>query len=103
MLRAALLIFENEFRLLARDKVGLFMLLLAPVVIIAVAGFSLGSLYGPRTGTHEYLVAVVNDDHGTVGAATIDARNVRTHLGALYQIAAMMRHAKPHESRHAVP
>jgi ABC-type multidrug transport system permease subunit len=73
MLRAALLIFENEFRLLARDKVGLFMLLLAPVVIIAVAGFSLGSLYGPRTGTHEYLVAVVNDDHGTVGATTIDA------------------------------
>jgi hypothetical protein len=42
MLRTVFLIFQNEFHLLVKDRVGLFMLLLAPVVIIAVAGFSLG-------------------------------------------------------------
>jgi ABC-type transport system involved in cytochrome c biogenesis permease component len=43
MLRAAWIVFENEFRLLARDRAALFMLFFAPIVIIAVAGFSLGN------------------------------------------------------------
>jgi hypothetical protein len=33
MLRAAWIVFRNEFRLLARDRAALFMLALAPLVI----------------------------------------------------------------------
>ena len=39
MLRAAWIVFENEFRLLARDRAALFMLFFAPIVIIAVAEY----------------------------------------------------------------
>jgi ABC-type multidrug transport system permease subunit len=73
MLRTVFLIFQNEFHLLVKDRVGLFMLILAPVVIIAVAGFSLGNLYGARASAHAYLIPVVNDDHGAVAQAVIDA------------------------------
>ncbi|HVA41394.1 MAG TPA: hypothetical protein VNF49_12065, partial [Candidatus Binataceae bacterium] len=73
MLRTIGLIFLNEFRLLVQDRVGLFMLMLAPIVIIAVAGLSLGNLYGARLGAHTYTMPVVNDDHGPVARAIIDA------------------------------
>ena len=46
MLRAIWLTTQNEARLLVKDPIVLFMLLFAPVVIITVAGYSLGSLYG---------------------------------------------------------
>lgn len=69
MLRAALLIFQNEFRLLSRDRVGLTMLVLAPIVIIGVAGFSLGNLYGANPAAHPYLVVVVDHDGGQVAQA----------------------------------
>ncbi len=48
MLRAIWLTIQNEARLLIKDPVVLFMLLFAPVVIITVAGYSLGNLYGRR-------------------------------------------------------
>ena len=73
MLRTIALTFLNEFRLLEQDRVGLFMLLLAPIVIIAVAGFSLGNIYGARTAAHTYTVPLVDDDHGAVARAIIDA------------------------------
>ncbi len=73
MLRTIALTFFNELRLLAQDRVGLFMLLLAPVVIIAVAGFSLGNIYGARMGARTYTVPVVDDDHGAVARAITDA------------------------------
>ncbi len=73
MLRTIGLIFLNEFRLLVQDRVGLFMLMLAPIVIIAVAGLSLGNLYGAQLGAHVYTMPVVNDDHGEVGRAIVDA------------------------------
>ena len=44
--RAAGLTVVNEARLLFRDPVSLLMLLIAPVVIMTVAGYSLGALYG---------------------------------------------------------
>ena len=44
MLRATWIVFQNEFRLLAKDRASLFMLALAPLVIITVAGFSLGNI-----------------------------------------------------------
>jgi len=73
MVRAAFLTFSNEFRLLGKDRIGIFMLLLAPVVIIAVAGFSLGNLYGVHPSAHAYVIPVVNQDGGAVGAAIIAA------------------------------
>jgi ABC-type multidrug transport system permease subunit len=73
MLRTILLIFQNEFRLMARDRVGLFMLLLAPVVIISVAGFSLGDVYGSHPNDEPYLLPVVDQDHGELANALIHA------------------------------
>ena len=73
MMRTVHLIFWNEFRLLARDRIGLSMLLLAPIVIIAVAGFSLGSIYGARPSVHAYDVPLVDQDHGPVAQAVIAA------------------------------
>jgi ABC-type transport system involved in cytochrome c biogenesis permease component len=73
MLRAALLIFQNELRLLSKDRVGVFMLLLAPVVIIAVAGFSLGNLYGARPGSRAWLIPVVDRDGGPLANAVLQA------------------------------
>jgi ABC-type multidrug transport system permease subunit len=69
MLSSAFLIFQNEFRLLSKDRVGLFTLFLAPVVIIAVAGFSLGNLYGARPRPHAWLIPSVDRDHGPVAQA----------------------------------
>jgi ABC-type multidrug transport system permease subunit len=69
----AALIFRNEFRLLLADPVGLFMLLLAPIVIITVAGLSLANLYGARPEPHAYFVPIIDEDHGAVGTAVIDA------------------------------
>src|SRR6202040_313145 len=69
MLSSAFLIFQNEFRLLSKDRVALFTLFLAPVVIIAVAGFSLGNLYGARPRPHAWLIPSVDRDHGPVAQA----------------------------------
>jgi ABC-type Na+ efflux pump permease subunit len=73
MLRSIELIFFNEFRLLLRDRASLFMIFVAPVVIIAVAGFSLGNLFGTATAHNNYLLAVVDEDHGSIAAAIIKA------------------------------
>jgi hypothetical protein len=73
MLRAALLIFQNEFRLLAKDRAAAFMLVVAPMVIIAVAGFSLGNIFGVRAGGEPYAIVVVDQDHGAIAAAIADA------------------------------
>ena len=48
----------------------LFMLLFAPVVIITVAGYSLGGLYG---GTSTFRLPVVNYDKGEVADGIIEA------------------------------
>jgi ABC-type multidrug transport system permease subunit len=77
MCRAIWLTVQNEARLLLKDPIVLFMLLLAPVVIITVAGYSLGNLYGggPRT----FRVPVVDRDHGPAAAGIIEAlRQERT-------------------------
>jgi ABC-type multidrug transport system permease subunit len=73
MLRSIQLIFSNEFRLLRRDQASLFMLFVAPVVIIAVAGFSLGNLFGAPAADTDYLLAVVDQDHGRIASAIIKA------------------------------
>ena len=73
MLRAAWIVFQNEFRLLAQDRAALFMLALAPLVIITVAGLSLGNIYGVQPGSEPYSIVVVDDDHGWLARALVDA------------------------------
>ncbi|MFZ0889112.1 MAG: ABC transporter permease [Candidatus Binataceae bacterium] len=69
MLRAIWLTAQNEARLLIKDPIVLFMLLFAPVVIITVAGYSLGSLYGGVANS--FRLPVVNLDHGQVSDGII--------------------------------
>jgi len=71
--RTTRLILVNEFRLLLHDRAALFMMFLAPVVIIAVAGFSLGNLYGVRPDRGGYVVALLDQDHGVVARTVRDA------------------------------
>lgn len=71
MVRAVWLTVQNEARLLLKDRVVLVMLLLAPVVIITVAGYSLRDLYGG--GRDGLRVPVVDGDHGEVASAVLDA------------------------------
>jgi len=73
MLRAVWLIFQNEYRLLLRDRAALFMLLLAPIVISAVAGFSLGNIYGTQPGSEPYRVVILNSDRGWLARRIIEA------------------------------
>ncbi|HVA82456.1 MAG TPA: ABC transporter permease [Candidatus Binataceae bacterium] len=89
MLRAAWLIFLNEFRLLTKDRVGLAMLILAPVVIIAVAGFSLGNIYGVRPAVNAYDLPIVDQDHGAAARAIITAlsRDPAVHLERAQSVA----------------
>ncbi len=71
MTREIWLTLQNEARLLFKDRVVLLMLLLAPVVIITVAGYSLRDLYGG--GRDGLRVPVVDADHGAVASAVLDA------------------------------
>jgi ABC-2 type transport system permease protein len=71
MLRAIWLTTQNEARLLVKDPIVLFMLLFAPVVIITVAGYSLGSLYGGSANA--FQLPLVDLDHGKVAQGIIEA------------------------------
>jgi ABC-2 type transport system permease protein len=71
MLRAIWLTTQNEARLLVKDPIVLFMLLFAPVVIITVAGYSLGSLYGGSANA--FRLPLVDLDHGKVAQGIIEA------------------------------
>ncbi len=85
MLRAVWLTIGKEFRLIRRDRVGLFMLLVAPIAVIAAAGFSLSKLYGGRTAPRgEYSVAIVDEDHGAVARAILDAIAQRPELSVIH-------------------
>ncbi len=71
MLRAIWLTIQNEARLLIKDPIVLFMLLFAPVVIITVAGYSLGAVYGGAGSS--FRLPVVNHDKGEVADGIVDA------------------------------
>jgi ABC-type multidrug transport system permease subunit len=59
----------KDLRLLWRDRAGLFFIMLAPVVVICVAGFSLANLYGADpTGQTAYDLPLVDEDGGALGA-----------------------------------
>src|SRR5262249_62258514 len=63
----------KDFRLVARDRVGLVFLTIAPMVVITVAGLSLAQLYdvGPR-GASPFMLALVDEDGGDVGRTLHD-------------------------------
>jgi hypothetical protein len=62
----------KDFRLLARDRVGLVFLTLAPVVVMTVAGLSLANLYGPAPGRPAFVLLLVDEDGADVGRAIRD-------------------------------
>jgi ABC-type multidrug transport system permease subunit len=64
--RAAL---AKDFQLLARDRVGVIFLALAPIVVMTVAGLSLANLYGPAPGRPAFVLPVVDEDDADVGDA----------------------------------
>ena len=78
MLRAIRLTIQNEARLLIKDPIVLFMLLFAPVVIITVAGYSLGSLYGGAANS--IRLPVVNLDKALAIAASLEDSEVLREL-----------------------
>src|SRR5260370_24263640 len=71
MLRAIWLTMQNEARVMLKDPIVLFMLLFAPVVIMTVAGYSLGSLYGGVANS--FRIPVVNLDRGPASDAILEA------------------------------
>ncbi|MFN8628314.1 MAG: ABC transporter permease [Candidatus Binatia bacterium] len=71
MFPAIWLTVQHEARLLRKDPIVLFMLLLAPVVIIMVAGYSLGNLYGNAGDT--IYVPIIDRDRGEVATALLEA------------------------------
>ncbi len=85
MLRAIWLTIGKEFLLIRRDRVGLFMLLVAPIAVIAAAGFSLAKIYGGQNAPRgEYVVAVFNEDRGPIGRAIVDAIASQPDLSIIY-------------------
>ena len=85
MLRAVWLSIGKEFLLIRRDRVGLFMLLVAPIAVIAAAGFSLAKIYGGRIAPrNEYSVVVVDEDHGAIARAMLDAFAHRPELSVIH-------------------
>jgi ABC-2 family transporter len=83
MARALALTIGKELRLLWRDRVGLFMLLVAPVVVIAAAGFSLANIYGATPTATVYTIAIVDEDHGEAARAVSAALAHRPGLATL--------------------
>ncbi len=87
MLRAVWLTIGKEFLLIRRDRVGLFMLILAPIAVIAAAGFSLAKIYGGRTASPGgYAIAVVDEDRGAVARAILDAIGRQSNLVVVHSV-----------------
>ena len=59
----------------------MFMLFVAPIVIIAVAGFSLGNIYGVQRATRVYVIPIVDQDHGAIAKALIKALSQERSIG----------------------
>ncbi len=78
MLRAAWLSAVNDARLLVKDPVVLLMLLAAPVVIITVAGYSLGGVYGRSTSAH--VLPIVDEDGDELASRIVASLEAETSL-----------------------
>ena len=85
MLRAVWLTIAKEFLLIRRDRVGLFMLVVAPIAVIAAAGFSLAKIYGGKTAPRgEYAVTVFDEDHGAIAGAILEALGNQPDLAVIH-------------------
>jgi ABC-2 type transport system permease protein len=66
-MRALAVLAAKDIRLLLRDRWALLFLLLAPIVVISVAGFSLSTFYGDREQAETiFLLPVTDRDGGEV-------------------------------------
>jgi ABC-2 type transport system permease protein len=103
MLRAVWLTIGKEFLLIRRDRVGLFMLLIAPIAVIAAAGFSLAKIYGGRTAPRgEYSVAILDEDHAAVARAILDAIAHRPELSVIHCSSRLQAQQSVREQKSAV-
>jgi ABC-type multidrug transport system permease subunit len=89
--------FAKDLRLLARDRVGLVFLTLAPIVVITVAGLSLANLYGATPhGASAPVLPIVDDDADWIGRAVrerlLDEPSVRARaVGTAAEARALVR------------
>jgi ABC-type multidrug transport system permease subunit len=64
-MRSLFVFMLKDLRLLWRDRAGLIFILVAPLIVITVAGFSLANLYGADpTGQTAYDFPIVDEDGG---------------------------------------
>jgi ABC-type multidrug transport system permease subunit len=90
--RSLAAIIAKDLRLLLRDRAALVFILIAPIVVICVAGFSLASLYGAdATGQAAYDLPLVDEDGGELadeierrlaGEARVHVQRVATRAEA---------------------
>src|SRR5262245_20905014 len=98
-MRSLFVLMGKDLRLLWRDRAGLVFLVLAPIVVITVAGFSLANLYGADpTGKTAYEFPVADED-GSALAHEIQERlaqerGVRLHPVASGREAEALVHGK---------
>ncbi len=65
---------SKDYRLLVRDRVALLFLLLAPVVVISVAGLSLATFYGGwERNEIKYLLPVADLDHSKISERLVSS------------------------------
>jgi ABC-type multidrug transport system permease subunit/F0F1-type ATP synthase membrane subunit b/b' len=63
------IIIGKDLRLLLRDRAALLFLIVAPIVVMSIAGFSLASLYGADpSGQTAYEVPIVDEDGGALAS-----------------------------------
>ncbi|HXV60400.1 MAG TPA: ABC transporter permease [Vicinamibacteria bacterium] len=73
-MRALAVLAAKDIRLLLRDRWALLFLLLAPLVVISVAGFSLSTFYGDREQSENvFLLPVADRDGGGVAERLVSS------------------------------
>src|SRR5258708_5149786 len=102
-LRAIWYTLGKEFRLIRRDRIGLFMLIVAPIAVIAAAGFSLARVFGGGTaGRGEYTIAIVDEDHGLISHTIFNAIGRDQSLNVIHVDTRADAEASVRERRQAV-
>jgi len=77
-MRSLFIIIGKDLRLMLRDRPALLFIVIAPVIVIAVAGLSLSGLYGAGPlGRGDYVLPIADEDGGSLGHQ-IEAK-VRDH------------------------
>ncbi|OGV61969.1 MAG: hypothetical protein A3K18_06490 [Lentisphaerae bacterium RIFOXYA12_64_32] len=71
-MRKLLFIALKEFRLLARDRPALFMMIAVPIAVITVVGTALGGFYGRNSDFLKIRLPVVNQDKGEFSRSFIE-------------------------------